>query len=170
MRCINNMKGFTILELIIVIVLIGILIPLFSNFIVDSFELFNTGLNRMNTNQRAEIALDTIAKFLRSSDEKPNKKLDSDNDTLTFSSYNKNGIKENITIELSGSEDNYNLLLDSKLVLENVIYFEIEDIDGNGTNFKINLKYNTESLLGNNTENEKFIIVHPKNLDNSSEE
>ena len=62
----KNEIGFTLIELILAISIIGIVISLSTGFMVDIFKIVVPSNERMNAKQIAEIRLTEISKYVRS--------------------------------------------------------------------------------------------------------
>ncbi|MFW6028879.1 MAG: PulJ/GspJ family protein [Halanaerobiales bacterium] len=85
-------KGFTLIELMLALAIVGIVVSLSTGFMVDIFRIVIPSSERMNTKQIAEIRLNEISKYARSASE-----IDTTNDTITV-----NGA---IIVEYDGSNE-----------------------------------------------------------------
>jgi len=155
-------KGFTLLEIILIIVLLGIIAPLFNNAIINSFEVFRAGIYRMNTSQRVEMALRLLASQIRTAENisvVENINLESDEATHSYNSYKK-GILTNNTIKLEGTSSDFNLLYNSRNIAENIISVKTENF---GDGLKLTIKFRINKELDNPIEAEKSVLVFPNN-------
>jgi prepilin-type N-terminal cleavage/methylation domain-containing protein len=58
-------QGFTLIELMLALAIVGIVVALSTGFIVDLFNIVQPSAQRMNTKQIAEIRLTEISKYVR---------------------------------------------------------------------------------------------------------
>jgi len=139
MKKIYNQKGFTLIELLLVISLIGIITPLAGNMFVQSFDIFNSGVERMNRSQRMELAVSEISNYLKSATTSPdNNRIDAVGDEITFESK-KSG--ENESVELKGVSSNSGTGVSielsyggnrNRVILNDVKSLEIEELEDKG--------------------------------------
>lgn len=61
--------GFTLVELMLAIAIVGIVVSLSTGMIVDLFKIVRPSAQRMNTKQMAEIRLTEISKYARAASE-----------------------------------------------------------------------------------------------------
>lgn len=171
-------KGFTLLEMIIAISLIGTVIALAGGMLVESFSLFDRSSHRISTAQQAEMAVDNIASYLRSAVEivdetsfrahhneyydENDEDNDSEDNTVYFS-FDVNPDNQQL-IKNVYKDTNESDLLASRTIASNVEKFSIVP-QNNGENYKIVIEYRTQEQ--NNSESPTSIkskSVHPKNL------
>lgn len=158
-------SGFTLIEIILSLAIIALVIPIASNMMIQSFDVFNSGIYRMNTGQRVELALEEIANYLRSAKTKPEEDITATLKTYNFIGYNNSGNEFNIQIKLEGNANDHNLLLNGRIIAENVTAYFIEPIGIDSNIFEVNIEYRVRenesdaSVLRN-----KSIEVYPKNL------
>lgn len=163
LKVIKNENGFTLIEIILTLTIIVLVIPLASNMMVQSFNIFNSGIYRMNTRQRVELALDQISDYLRSATE-----IDEENNE--FYSYNSSGTITKITLELAGDNPNdRNLLLNSginsRIIAESVTSFSITESPKDSGVYEIKISYRVkEKESDGSLIREKSLKVYPKNV------
>ncbi len=139
MKNLNNQKGFTLIELILVISLIGIITPLAGNMIVQSFDIFNSGVERMNRSQRIELAVSEISNYLKSATTLPDKNtIDAAGETITFES-NKSGTNQSIELKGLASDNGSGVSIEiiyggnrKRRILDNIKVLKIEELKDNG--------------------------------------
>lgn len=143
---IYNQKGFTLIELLLVISLIGIITPLAGNMFVQSFDIFNSGVERMNRSQRIEIASSEISNYLKSATTSPDRNIiDAADEKITFES-NRSG--KNQSVELKGltsdSGNGFSIEINyggnkKHIILNDIIRLEIKDLEDKG--FKLLIEH-----------------------------
>lgn len=139
MKNLNNQKGFTLIELILVISLIGIITPLAGNMLVQSFDIFNSGVERMQRSQRIELAVSEISNYLKSATTLPDKNIiDAAGETITFES-NKTGKNQSIELKGLASESGSGVSIEiiyggnrNRIILNDIKGLEIEDLEDKG--------------------------------------
>jgi type II secretory pathway pseudopilin PulG len=161
---IKNNEGFTLIELIVIIGIIGIIVPAVSTMIIQGFNIFDRGIEKMSTDQQVEIALREVADYLKASnnlppldheDENNNSITLNNNDSFSFKSYSSSTNKD-IEISLSSADENFNLLINDRLVAQNIKKIELVKEKEKIYHFKISYD------IDNNTE-ENSKIVYVKN-------
>ncbi|SDG78814.1 Type II secretory pathway, pseudopilin PulG [Halanaerobium congolense] len=162
---IKNNEGFTLIELIVIIGIIGLIVPAVSTMIIQGFNIFDRGIEKMSTEQQVEIALREIADYLKASnnlppldheDENNNSiTLNNNSDSFSFKSYSDNTNKD-IEISLSSADKNLNLLINDRLVAQNIKKIKLVKEKEKIYHFKISYD------IDNNIE-EKSKIISVKN-------
>lgn len=84
---VNKNKGFTLVEMIIALMILGIVLTLATTMIVQAFNIFGDGSRRMSAKQLAEINLTELSKYVRNGedimfDEENNTIIKSDNSEI----------------------------------------------------------------------------------------
>ncbi|CCU79378.1 hypothetical protein HSACCH_01286 [Halanaerobium saccharolyticum subsp. saccharolyticum DSM 6643] len=74
---IKKEKGFTLVELMLALAIVGIVVAVSTGFLVDLFNIVRPSTKRMNTKQIAEIRLTEISKYARNAS-----KIDEDDDKI----------------------------------------------------------------------------------------
>jgi len=159
---VSSSKGFTLIELIFIISFIGLLIPIIGNFYINSSHFVNSSFERMNSYQRAELAAEEIANYLKSAVSTDNLgKIDINGGEIRFVSRRYDGNK---SVQLRGnsteSENRITVTLkydnkSDKIILSDIKSLEILKIDDREQIFQINIDLNNEKLRR---------IVYAKNL------
>ncbi len=138
----SSQQGFTLIELIIVIVLLAIIAKMASQMLGQGLNAFLMGQNVMNTNWQGQIALERLSRDLalvRSASDV------SVNSATEFSFINVNGVA--IDYKLSGTT----LLLNSQVLADGVsnLSFTYYDQNGNAALTVANLRYVNVALSFN---------------------
>ena len=119
---INKEYGFTLVELMLALAIIGIVVLSSTGMMVDIFKIVRPSAQRMNTKQIAEIRLIEITKYVRASS---NSDIDTSSNNISF-----NG---GIILE---HDDNKILINNNdgslKKSIPNIKDFNIEDDDSDG--------------------------------------
>lgn len=161
---IKNNQGFTLVELILVIGIIGIIIPVASTLILQAFNIFDQSTEKMNTEQQIEIALSETSDYIKAGKNLP--LPDSDNpskttltinsaeDKFEFSSY-LDGLEKNIEVKLKNAENKLKLLVNGRLLANNINKLDFEMIDEENKIYKLIINYNDDQ--------EKSKIIFVKN-------
>ena len=157
--------GFTMIEVIASIVLVGILAVLTSISLANIFEGYLFTKDNADTTMKAQIALTRLVKEFSSIDEISN----GTNTSLTYKYY-KNGVSEPRTVTWSGI-DNAPLLLGGNILADNINDFELSyhnsysdvgDNTWNGTEKMIGITLKINGAL--NIASTFTIRVSPRNL------
>ncbi|TDP96960.1 prepilin-type N-terminal cleavage/methylation domain-containing protein [Halanaerobium saccharolyticum] len=118
----NKEKGFTLIELMLALAIVGIVVFSSTGMIVNLFNIVRPSAQRMNTKQVAEIRLIEIAKYVRAAS---NSDVDTSSNNISF-----NG---GIILEY---DDNKILINNNdgslKKSIPNIKDFNIEDDDSDG--------------------------------------
>jgi prepilin-type N-terminal cleavage/methylation domain-containing protein len=99
----KNSKGFTLVEVLITIAILGIVMAIGAAVLIQTFEIIPNTNQRMSTRQLAEINLSTIASFVRNAES-----IDIINDTITIS---ENGSSKIIKLEDESIKKNGKVLI-----------------------------------------------------------
>ena len=164
MKLFKENSAFTLIEIMLTLAIIVLVIPLASNMMIQSFNIFNSGVHRMSTGQRVELALEEIGNSLRSATTEPSIDGTAALKTYKFKSYNSSIMApEDIVIELDGSANDFNLLLNDRIIAENITEYYINLIDGEI--FELIIEYRVrENESDSSVLKEKKLEVYPKNL------
>jgi len=68
-KYIKSLKGVTLIELIIVIVILGTVLTIATTMIIQAFNIVNPSSERMSAKQLAEIHLTEISKYVRNGED-----------------------------------------------------------------------------------------------------
>jgi len=131
----NNKRGFTVIELLVAIVIMGAVLAIATTMIVQSFNVFRSSTYRMSAGQMAEMTLRQIALHVRAAESEP---VENDNYIFLHPDY------EEIIIE--HVDDNLRLITkngDENLVISahSVTNFMLETIDGSDNEFRLEITY-----------------------------
>ena len=96
----DSQSGFTLIELVMVIAMLGILIPITSSLVIDSYNYYSKILNMNNLSLSADNALRSITNDIRKMDQIQN----ADDNYLRF----------NLSVGVGGVERYYRFESDSK--------------------------------------------------------
>ena len=105
-KTIKNKKGFTLVELIIAIFILGVILAMTTTLIVRSFDIVGDGTRRMSAKQLAEINLTEVSKYIRNGEE----------------------------IEFDGNNNNIKKSDTGEIIINDVEYFDF-DSDSNEVTF-----------------------------------
>lgn len=134
-------NGFTVIELLVAIVIMGAVLAIATTMIVQSFNVFRSSTYRMSAGQMAEMTLRQIALQVRAAENDPS----NNGNNYSFDHPDHN-------VEISYDEDNRRLSLytNSDLVISahSVTNFKLESINEN--EFRLEIEYIDEE------EGEKF--------------
>ena len=148
--------GFTIIELLMAIIILGVVMAAITTMIVQSFNVFDSSTRRMSAGQLAELGLSEVGRVLRSAKTIPGIPVDGDefdefddkDKTYSFTGYiDDSDTKEEIVIEFSDNR----IVINGEIRLNNVEKFNIVPIldeEGQGTG---EMRINIEANDGDNT-------------------
>jgi len=134
--------GFTVIELLMAIIILGVVMAAITTMIVQSFNVFDDSTRRMSAGQLAELGLSETGRVLRTAKTIPENAGDfnGDNKTYSFTGYIDDA-EETILIEF----ENNRILINDEVRLNNVERFNIEPIldEGNKTGeMRVNIEVN----------------------------
>jgi type II secretory pathway pseudopilin PulG len=158
----NDARGFTLIELIFIISFIGLLIPIIGNFYINSSDFVSSAFERMNSYQRAELAAEEMANYLKSAVSTDSLgKIDINGGEIRFESRRYDGNK-NIQLKGESTESENNIIVtlkygdkSEKIILSDIKSLEILEINDREQIFQININLNNEQLRK---------VVYAKNL------
>jgi len=162
----NDNDGFTVIELLMAIIILGVVMAAITTMIVQSFNVFDSSTRRMSAGQLAELGLSEVGGYLRSATE-----IVDDNGPWKFRGYHPNideeGIDEDFLFVFNLEDkrlllnvyDEDDTIIYNRTIINNVMEFEIEI---NGNEFVINIK--VEDGEGNIAR--KRLSVSSRNLEN----
>lgn len=140
----TKIHGYTLIEMVIVIMLIAILSPIAATILTQQFQIFATGQDFANADWQARTGLDRMTKDIRAA----TKLINAENNTITFETLN----GETITYNLGGINNKqliYTTSTTSQPLADNInsITFSYFDKDGNiSTNDASYIRINTNVL------------------------
>ena len=114
----KNPKGFTLVEVLITVAILGIVMAVGAAVLIQTFEIIPTTNQRMSTRQLAEINLSTITAFIRNAES-----IDVNNDTITIS---ENGSSKIIKLE------DKSIKKDGEVLINDIERFSIEKDSDSG--------------------------------------
>ena len=114
----KNPKGFTLVEVLITVAILGIILAVGAAVLIQTFEIIPTTNQRMSTRQLAEINLSTITAFIRNAES-----IDVNNDTITIS---ENGSSKIIKLE------DKSIKKDGEVLINDIERFSIEKDSDSG--------------------------------------
>jgi len=123
--------GFTVIELLMAIVILGVVMAAVTTMIVQSFNVFDSSTRRMSAGQLAELALSEVGGYLRSTTEIIS--LD-ENGSWKFSGYHPDNEDEVVTLEFNLVNKTLKLKvndIEKRTILNNVEEFDISSINDN---------------------------------------
>ena len=140
--------GFTIIELLMAIIILGVVMAAITTMIVQSFNVFDSSTRRMSAGQLAELGLSEVGRVLRSAKTIPGipvdgHEFDDEDKSYSFTGYiDDSDTKEEIVIEFK----NNRIYINDEIRLNNVEKFNIVPIldeEGQVTGeMRINIKVN----------------------------
>ena len=133
-------KGFTLIELIIVIVLSSILVKIGSYVLLTGFKAYYTNQNIMTANNQARMALERMTRDIHSV------RSSASITTATSSQFSFTNISgTNITYQLTGSA----LMRNTQVLADNVSSLSFSYLDKNAVTTAVpaNIRYVTVNLL-----------------------
>jgi len=165
----SNIKGLTLVELLVAITLLGFVLTIATAMILPSYEIYDSSTRRMSASQLAELAKTEVSGYLRMAidDEDKENKFGDDRDNWEFYGYHRdegNDIvkyilshnSDRLEIEVRNSE-NEEITRHSRMIVNNVKDFHIVEIDSNSLELYIEID-DGEKLA------EKRITVNPRNF------
>lgn len=156
--------GFTVIELLMAILILGVVMAAVTTMIVQSFDVFDSSTRRMSAGQLAELALSEVGGYLRTVTPYEDERNFEDEfkvDSWTFYGYHPDTGDESVEFKLSLENESLKLNisgLSERTVLNNVKEFDISKINGN--EFEIYIK--AEDGDGNTAQ--KRLSISSRNL------
>lgn len=137
-----NIKGVTLVELLIAITIFSVVMLIATSMIIQSFNIFNRSAETVSTNQLAEIMLDDITNNLREITS-----FNGENNKVWSFTAKDNGSDVNLKIIYSGDE--LKISVDNQIIrsIKNVRDFYINPVETNPDmeRFTIYLKVEDEA-------------------------
>ena len=146
----NDFKGFTLVEVIMTILILGVVFSIVTPIVIQSFNIFDISTRRMSANQLAEVAKNEVSQYLRTAIDGS---FESNNGSWKFRGFHPESDNDPVNIEiklenqdliLNVSKDNGEVIEDEKLIAYNVSE-ENFDISLNGNTFDITIEINDEN-------------------------
>jgi len=159
--------GFTVIELLMAIVILGVIMAAITTMIVQSFNVFDSSTRRISAGQLAELALSEVGGYLRSvtpyEEDKGDFEDNFGDDSWVFYGYHPGTEDQIVKFELNLIDESLLLKvegLNERTVLNNVkdfdiskednnefiIFIKVEDGDGNVANYNVYVDvYNEEN-------------------------
>jgi len=144
-KSVNNNRGFTIVELLVAIVIMGSVLAIATTMIVQSFNVFRSSTYRMSAGQMAEMAVNRTSLYLRSAVEDEDNIFGCLNDDNNIEFYAYHPDHEEVVKIKFELEDNdlttnaYDDLNEFRLIAYGVEEFCIEQKNGN--KFSLSIQY-----------------------------
>jgi len=119
---IQSNKGFTLVEVILTIAILGIVIPMILSMVTDIYSTVITNTQRMNAKEITQLNLSRISRHIKNTD---SKNILADQDKVVSDDITIKYIKNDKKIKINGS------------YLNNIKTFKIKKIDGKVYEIKI---------------------------------
>jgi prepilin-type N-terminal cleavage/methylation domain-containing protein len=123
----KDSAGFTLIEMICTIVIIGILATMFTGYFSSQALLFSTTVSDQDLNQNARVILERMASEVRQA---ATMTLTSSSDFSVTADINGDGVIETVRYYLSGS-DLHRVQASDQTILQNVSTFQCALTAGN---------------------------------------
>ena len=147
----NSERGFTVIEMLVAIILVGAVLAIATSMIVQSFNVFRSSTFRMSAGQMAELAQRQVALYLRSATDVDDIGCltdDGNNGELTFTAYHPEDDRdspEQVKIELSLEDGGLRIEVEDLDIDRQLAYsvqrFCIEKVDDRNDEFEISIVY-----------------------------
>ena len=157
--------GFTVIELLMAIIILGVVMAAITTMIVQSFNVFDSSTRRMSAGQLAELALSEVGGYLRSAtDVTSDGNIDDNNKPdgpWKFKGYHLDNEDEIVMLEFNLVNKSLQLKvndIEKRIILNNVEEFDISTINGNEFEIFIKVEDGDENIA------EKRLNISSRNL------
>ena len=105
--CLKTLKGFTLIEIVIVIVILSIISAITIYFLINSLRIYTMTVNQKTLLEEGKLALERICRDIRDANDISFPNAGNSGNRITFTRTNgtaQDGVSENITFQLTGSD------------------------------------------------------------------
>ena len=134
----NKNNGFTVIELLMAIIILGVVMAAVTTMIVQSFNVFDRSTRRMSAGQLAELALSEVGGYLRTVTETIEL---NENGPWKFKGYHPN-FEEEVEFNLTLNDRRLSLAIENENDYDRIIVNNVNDFN-----------------ITKNETDEKFIIL-----------
>ena len=155
-RFIKTNKGFTLVEVILTIAILGIVTPMILSMITDIYSTVIPNTQRMHAKEGAQLNLSRISRHIRNTDADILEDKFNTQDKINFKDQNEINL-DGITIKYNSSNSQIKINGNQLNNIENLV---IEKINSNIYEIKLEFKKNPEKKCSdNNCETIKTIVM-----------
>jgi len=168
-----HQNGFTLIELIIAIFLMGVVISIASVMLVQSFNVFESSTRRMSASQLAELTKREVTSYLRSATTGVSN--GEDTDTWEFRAFHPNRDYDTPKdFEITNVDGRLELtvnggVIESRVLVNNVTEFNIDSESGENWDGSFVIDVKTEDERGN-TASKTFSVRSRNFIETDNEE